>query len=226
MVISRIGLAALTFAALASAPVSAQKARPSFDCAKAATSVEKLICAEPDIARLDRLMAGIHKRAVASLDGNKKLVRDHKHWLGTRKDCIAGDHAAQVDCLRNSYKDHIAYLAPAVETDGPVIWEGTYHYVRKNLSGELKITKAADGTYSITGATVANNSTAHNCGIELEKGVLNDATLNWNDEISECKVKMGRIGDSLLVEYECVGGANPNCGLSAAWDRLWVRAPD
>jgi len=90
----------------------------------------------------------------------------------------------------------------------------------------MKITKAADGTYSVSGSTVANNPAAHNCGIELAKGVLKDATLNWNDEVSECRVKIGRIGDSAHVEYECVGGANPNCGLAAAWDKVWVRAPE
>ena len=55
------------FCAIA-APVVAQEG-PSFDCAKAGTSAEEMVCADADLARLDRLVADRYAAAMAAARG-------------------------------------------------------------------------------------------------------------------------------------------------------------
>ena len=42
---------------------AAPSAKPSFDCAKARSASEKIICADPRLARMDRELASLHARA-------------------------------------------------------------------------------------------------------------------------------------------------------------------
>lgn len=102
---------------------------------------------------------------------------------------------------------------------------GRWHYFREGLVGEAAIGKSPDGTYAIRGDTVAGNRTAHTCGIEHDRGQLRANILSWPDEISECRVTMAFTGDAAIVKYKCAGGSNPDCGVAAAWDGIWVRAP-
>lgn len=44
-------------------PKAAPGAKPSFDCAKARSASEKIICADPRLARMDRELASLHARA-------------------------------------------------------------------------------------------------------------------------------------------------------------------
>lgn len=46
-----------------SAAADAEKPRPSFDCAKARSRTEKLICADPELAELDRDLGRLNVRA-------------------------------------------------------------------------------------------------------------------------------------------------------------------
>lgn len=61
-----LAVSALAGAAFAPSVPTAQPATgPSFNCAKAATPVEKAICANPALAKLDRQMAAAYSAAVA-----------------------------------------------------------------------------------------------------------------------------------------------------------------
>lgn len=65
---------------------------PSFDCNKAQTNVEKLICQTPEIAKLDAIMA----LAFHSINANKK---NQAKWLKGRPN--------KVDSLKEYYINHI-----------------------------------------------------------------------------------------------------------------------
>ncbi|MES2036094.1 MAG: hypothetical protein V4466_18150 [Pseudomonadota bacterium] len=74
----------LLAAAPAPAAVSAASAGPSFDCAKAATPVEKAICANPELARLDRQMAAAYAAAVAITPTPVSLRAGQRDFLAER----------------------------------------------------------------------------------------------------------------------------------------------
>lgn len=86
---------------------------PSFDCAKAAATVEKAICSNVALARLDRDMAQWYRRWLAWNEHNAKWLawqhEDQQSWLAERaKACPAG--AASIACLTRFYQARIKVL--------------------------------------------------------------------------------------------------------------------
>ncbi len=79
-------------------PALAQEG-PSFDCAKAGSSAEELICSDADLARLDRVIADRYGEALAAtrdLDVGAKAAEDdlrayQRGWIGGRDDCWKAD---------------------------------------------------------------------------------------------------------------------------------------
>lgn len=108
----RILAAALAVALLA--PGTGQAANPSFDCAKAATAVEKLLCADDALARQDRLLAAVYKRALDRADtGEAKAIRaGQRDWARGRAAACPPADAGAAACLTARYKDRIAALRP------------------------------------------------------------------------------------------------------------------
>lgn len=74
-------------AAPASATAAAD-AKPSFDCAAAASDVEKLVCSDPALAALDRRLAEVHARSKAAPGANQaRLAAEQRGWVKGRDDC-------------------------------------------------------------------------------------------------------------------------------------------
>jgi len=90
--------------------VSTAKTSPSFNCEKASTSVEKMICSESSLAKLDNQIASSYKDALKNASGNsgqiENLKQSQKQWLKTRNQCSSSD------CLAKSYEDRNKELAP------------------------------------------------------------------------------------------------------------------
>ena len=59
---------------------------PSFDCRSAALAVEKAICSDPDLSRLDREIDAAYKAALASRNGKAaaQLRQDQRDFLAVR----------------------------------------------------------------------------------------------------------------------------------------------
>ncbi len=128
--VTGILLAALGMAVGAGA-ASGQSPGPSFDCAKARTVAERLICAEPELAKADRGMAASWRRAAAAMrtaTDRDALNRGQVEWLKGRDEACflddarsgklppPGDRTWSVSCLgvmygyRTSLLDDIATL--------------------------------------------------------------------------------------------------------------------
>jgi uncharacterized protein YecT (DUF1311 family) len=80
---------------------------PSFDCTKAVKAIEKAVCADVQLARLDRQVAEDYAAAVrsADADGRERLRRGQREWLseqGAR--CGSKARAALKLCLMASYR--------------------------------------------------------------------------------------------------------------------------
>jgi uncharacterized protein len=95
-----IGSAALGFSSLTQAA--------SFDCAKAATPVEKAICTDGELSGLDEEMARLYKRAMQHGDAGE-IKSGQKTWLKERNGC-GNDNG----CIKDQYNYRISDLARAV----------------------------------------------------------------------------------------------------------------
>jgi uncharacterized protein len=98
-------------AAPAPAPQVAQtgpRAQPSFDCANARSTTEKLICADEDLARQDRELGRIHARAKQAAPDPRAFQRQSDvEWAQREATC------RDEDCLRRWYAQRRQDLSAA-----------------------------------------------------------------------------------------------------------------
>ena len=88
--------------------ISAQAA--SFDCSKAATAVEKLICSTPRLSALDDLMTTDYAHISASNIGDgarTQLKNSQRAWLKTRNGCL------DAACIETRYMTRMDQLCGA-----------------------------------------------------------------------------------------------------------------
>lgn len=125
-------------ATLLFAPLLASAATPSFDCGKAAGSVETLICKDAGLAALDNELAALYPKAIAQLSPEQlKTERAmQRGWIKGRNDCWKGQDARQ--CVEDNYQLRIAELqvtggqlmvpTPVNYQCGPEVMLSTYFY--------------------------------------------------------------------------------------------------
>lgn len=77
----------------------------SFDCGKAATRVEQLICANADLSSLDEELARAFAFEMERAEFPDRLKSAQKAWLAKRNDC------ADSACVRQRYEQRIIQLA-------------------------------------------------------------------------------------------------------------------
>jgi len=78
----------------------------SFDCSKAGTKVEHMICDSPELSKLDDELAKEFQKAskVASSVNQNQFKVNQRYWLNERNQC------ADVACLREKYKERLAFF--------------------------------------------------------------------------------------------------------------------
>jgi len=80
----------------------------SFDCAKAKSAVEKMICADAELSRLDEEMAMLYKQALQKNEKYAAAIRqEQKDWLKHMRNVCA-----DVDCVRQAYLSRYVSLSP------------------------------------------------------------------------------------------------------------------
>jgi len=99
----------LVFALLlvpASAFAASSQGGASFDCAKAKSAVEKMICADGELSTLDWTAADYYRKAGETMPGAKScLLDDQRAWLAKLRNACK-DKA----CLKRVYLDRLAEL--------------------------------------------------------------------------------------------------------------------
>ena len=110
---------------LLAAPAVAQDG-PSFDCAKAESSAEELVCADADLATLDRRVADRYVAAlevIRGLDSGAAEAEDdlratQRGWIGGRDECWKAEDLR--DCVAWSYQRREAELVTQWTLEDPV----------------------------------------------------------------------------------------------------------
>ena len=92
----------LTLAALATVPASA--AGPSFSCRGNLSRVERLICGDPDLSRLDRQVARLYRGAGGS-DSSTSEVRTY-----VRGALVSRNRCRSESCITDVLQDEIDFL--------------------------------------------------------------------------------------------------------------------
>jgi uncharacterized protein len=190
--IDRRSFAGLLRRALAAPSV----AKPSFDCAKARSPAEKLVCAEPDLARLDATLAEDFRAALAVAKGDgaraEALRQAQRQWLAERdRTCLTGKDladaaaaSAAVHCLGLAYLARDEALsstaAPAPAAAAPaviVMQDDALAAAYPQLRAELEV---EDGRLSADGKFLA---------FSLSGIVSGDADQVWLYELATGKLR-------------------------------------
>jgi len=76
-----------------------------FDCNKASTLVEKAICSDSELSKLDDLLMISYKEALGNISDTDKLKSEQRDWLSnTRNKC------QDADCLKRAYNKRISAI--------------------------------------------------------------------------------------------------------------------
>ncbi|CAG9168164.1 hypothetical protein LMG23994_01326 [Cupriavidus pinatubonensis] len=86
--------------------VTVPRRPPSFDCNKARTRVEQLICADEGLSAADRLLAMRYKAAIATAPDKMAFKRYQDTWRETQR-----DPCRDVACVREAYAQRNEELA-------------------------------------------------------------------------------------------------------------------
>ena len=95
---------------LALMPLLASAATPSFDCAKAHSAAEQLVCQDAGLAALDNELAALYPKALSQLSAEQQKTEKamQRGWIKGRNDCWKGQDLRQ--CVEDNYLLRITEL--------------------------------------------------------------------------------------------------------------------
>lgn len=79
----------------------------SFNCAKAQTKVEKIICIDAELSKLDEELNAAYKSALLDEKQADSVKQVQKQWMKTRNICL------DAECVKNAYSIRINELTPS-----------------------------------------------------------------------------------------------------------------
>lgn len=211
----RLAFTLLVFAAL-TAPARADD--PSFDCAKAQTAVEKLICDENQggLALRDGAMGRIVTQ-LKNDGGHDAVLAGQAAWLTQRDQC-----GTDAECLAKRYDERLAVLAREAGDKAGIT--GRYHYKRSDTdSGDAMVVREADGTLSGLIGSITGQG-GHTCDISFEgANPIGDAFV-WDDpeapDGSEdfCRILLRPGNGKLRIDSDT---CDSYCGEGASFDETY-----
>ncbi len=197
----------------------------SFPCAKAKSKVEKLICADPVLSKLDDELAAAFKQANTDWDAT---AASQKEWLREVRDrCTASD------CLAKAYRERIETLK---HWHDPVPWSQSmlgryveYHQIDFCCEEKHEPFEMEDclSIASETGQTLrlrlhSSQANGHSCTVDLP--VRKDSTgyRVVPEEGDSCALVVRAERGTLVVE-DPKGSCQSHCGARAHLDGLAYR---
>jgi uncharacterized protein len=88
----------------------------SFDCEKSTSEVEKLICADDELSKLDEALNVAFLAALERSDSDEQMIKSQKQWLRNERNACRN-----AECLRKAYETRIEELASSFRGDKYVL---------------------------------------------------------------------------------------------------------
>lgn len=200
----RLALAAL-FAALAPLASAA-----SFDCAKARSPMEKLICSDAPLSALDEQLNTAFKDAITRSKARPQLVQWQREWLKSYEVTQCKD----ARCLGQEFTGRIALLQSVTPATGPSAqWNGVYtRYLQGKPdkdSASLAIVGLRDGKAYLAGDAVWYGPNAANGQVNVGEirgvGTLLNGLLAYDGDGCTATLALQRGGLAVKEDDGCGG---------------------
>jgi len=86
--------------------VQQQSFAPSFNCAKASTGTEQLICSNSDLSALDVKLSQLYQQVMSKSNAVDSLKKSQNEWRKTKRDACSN-----VNCLASTYNERVNDLS-------------------------------------------------------------------------------------------------------------------
>ena len=162
----------LIAAALAAGARAQEPEGPAFDCAKAASAMETLICDSPDLTWYDRQMGQSYKLAQEAVGakGASALKSAQQAFLKTRNACGGDDAYA---CVAVAYARRLAALATTINKRDFKAGEFA------GEAGSVAIVQYPRSHVALLISTIGGND--HTCGFQTDRAtIVPDGTISWS----------------------------------------------
>ncbi len=77
----------------------------SFDCSKASSEVEKMICSDYELSKLDETMNKAYVQALDRADNEERMIEDQRQWLKNERNACQN-----AECVKKAYKARMKEL--------------------------------------------------------------------------------------------------------------------
>lgn len=181
----------------------------SFDCAKASSPMEILVCSDENLSKMDENLAIVYEQALSLSDSKDIIVQWQREWIRTVSDYIS------VEMLTRAYEERIRLLdrvAPPSEetsrwTGRYVLFEDGYEYDNYTL---LLIGLIDNRVYILgNGLWIDASGTCPHMGIIDTIGVVFGEKIFFLEQESDCTGLLALSKEGVVVEEESgCGGMN------------------
>jgi uncharacterized protein YecT (DUF1311 family) len=171
----------------------------SFDCNRATTLVEKLICADEALSQLDETLSWTYRKVLRSAPDPERIKREQTKWLR-----VVRDKCKDSACLEKEYRNRLAVLEQPLEAPAELkrllsAGEVVYDFRKADLNGD----GLSDYIFIVTDCD----------GVNPE---CDDRTLKIAIRSSDGRLKIVKSNDRIILGKE-EGGVfgNPYMGMEA-----------
>jgi uncharacterized protein len=154
----------------------------SFDCGKASSKVEHLICGDHELSILDEHLFIAYRNA-KKYEDPKRLASEQREWLRRRNLC------ATIECLQKSYVARLKTLEDYAKGVQPKPWSGTFEL--EHGDNKLVIKPSMVFAYSNVGARGVA------CDIKGKFAKVADK-LEFHDDVNDCHLKVTVVTHNML----------------------------
>lgn len=187
----------------------------TFDCDKASTFVEKVICSDLRLTNLDDQLGRLYKDALAASSNSGALKAEQKAWLSSRNQC------KDSDCIMKAYDDRISVLgamsAPAKSGDVT----GTYKMKDRGAAGVVLVQQTTNGRIKFYINATYRTNTGELSG---EVPLSGDAT-NYVDKELDCTLSFNFMPGSLVLNQDGSCGMGLNVSAAGTYKRVSSNPP-
>lgn len=180
---------------------------PSFDCARATQDVEKAICDDSELARLDVGVAQAYDRVRKAFDPQSAdLLRADQSMFLNIRDSVFEQDAKDLAARLRERQAFLADIHPASRNGFAGEW--------KNVLGGVTVTRKGGETLEVSISSAEPLQARWVCNVEGEARREGDALVITSDADDErWSVRLSLFGSTLSVEQtEPKDTQNPMCG--------------
>jgi uncharacterized protein len=183
----------------------------TFDCNKASTFVEKAICSDSRLTRMDDQLGRLYKDALAASSNSAALKTEQKAWLSSRDQC------KDSDCIMKAYADRISSLSPKSAAAKSLDFTGTY----KAANGGVIVQQTPDGKIKFSISATYRTNVGEVSG---EVPLSGDAA-NYADKETDCDLSFKFAPGKLVVTQDGSCGMGLNVSASGTYKRVSAAPP-